>query len=348
MSTINRGTKASRDFSLLVEAKKLFKSQFYDSYFITEYGKLETARSERYGSYFSILAIYVDSFINTEKMKSKKELLTFLRNVVTITIQCVRTCDVVGMLEDRIMLVILPQTDHFGALTTIRKLSQSFEDITGSQTGDRESSSSIIFSHATYPKDASGYADLLNVVMKRINNQRESLWEKLDLKSKLYWEIVETLTSTPQEGTNYFTFDLGSGQNLSENFIDKTNEVILREIMRTSQKKGILFLSMKNNKLSDDIVDLLSSVGSSATKIFVVGNKDEDKIEYPNSTTIYLGDNRLNDTLFTIFFTEDIAYTIFCKESWGDTHSCFHSADPHLVEGLITKFQRDYALQEQY
>jgi len=60
-----------------------------------------------------------------------------------------------------------------------------------------------------------------------------------------------------------------------------------------------------------------------------------------------LDDPRLKETFFTFLMTEETSYALICKENWGSTFSCFHSSDPVLVEGLITKFQNEYSLKEQ-
>jgi hypothetical protein len=62
---------------------------------------------------------------------------------------------------------------------------------------------------------------------------------------------------------------------------------------------------------------------------------------------IPLNDERFSTVAFTFFINEDSAYAIVSKEGWSGTWSSFHTSDPVFVEGLITKLQRDYALQEQ-
>ena len=70
-------------FSLLDESKKFSDRRFYDSFFVNEYGKLEHARSERYGVPFSILILHVDSFDNGKTAPAKQQLSEFRGQVVS-------------------------------------------------------------------------------------------------------------------------------------------------------------------------------------------------------------------------------------------------------------------------
>jgi GGDEF domain-containing protein len=344
MGSLKKGTEAVTRFSLLDESKKLFKSKFYDSFFINEYGKIETARSERHGSSYSVVVLHVDSFKNTKFLKEKGALLDFLKKLVTAILDVVRSSDVVGMLEDRRIIIILPETDYFGSLITIRKLSRGLEFIT---TKD-EPYASIIFSQATYPKDANGHGELVGVALKRLSNKKESLWEQRDLKNKLFWEIVETVSTTNQNSPEYSTFEMDPDDESGYSSLDKINEMVIHEITRTPQKKGILYLGVKKITPELPIKKVIDSIGTTATKIFLVGaGEKEARVEDKNSTSICLTDRRLKQGFFTFFLNEDVSYGIICNEAWGKAHSCFHTSDPYLVEGLVMKFQRDYSLQEQ-
>ena len=339
----------SKKFSLLEESRKIVESHFHDSIFITEYGRLETARSERYGISYSIIIVHVESFNRGKTVPGKKELLDFLKKLVSTVTKVVRNCDVTGMLEDRRIIIILPHTDYFGSLITIKKLSKALEFLTISG----EPYASIIFSQATYPKDASGFGELVGTATRRVTERLESLWETHDLKSKLFWEIVAALTGGSYSVAEYSTFDVGADLDLENSFIHTVNETIIREISRTPEKRGILYIGTK--KITSDLPfkNHLDSIGKTSTKIFLVGEGVAgvagvgSALDIKNATTIALSDHRLETTYFTFYMSEDCAYALISKESWADTHNCFHTGDPYIVEGLITKLQRDYSLQEQ-
>ncbi len=342
MKAVEEKTKQKK-FTLLDESKKSFESQFYDSYFIHEYGKLENARSERYSNAYSLILLSVHGFDKGKTTPTKDKLMEFLRHLITTTLTVVRNCDITGLLENKHIVVILPQTDYFGCLTTIKKLTRALEPF----TTKGEPYASIIVSQATYPRDAKGFGELLSTATRRIGEIQGSIWETMEFKEKLFWEIMASLTIGGLNGEKHASFDVGGDGDLSNEFLSRVNEVIIEEIARTPESPGILYIGAK--KITEDlsIIKPLNMLGSTRTKIFVVGEGKESAVEFKNATAINLDDNRLSEYYFSFFISENSAYALICKESWGESHMCFHCSDPYLVEGLITKFQRDYHLQEQ-
>lgn len=331
-----------RKFSLLDESKRLSESHFYDSSFVTDFGRLETARSEKYGLSYSIIVIHVESFSRGSTVPGKKELLDFLKRLVSAILKATRNCDVAGMLEDKRVIVVLPHTDYFGSLMVVRKLTRALESL----SCEGEPSASIVFSQATYPKDANGFGELVGTAAARVGERLNSPWEKLGLKNKLFWEIVASLTGVNYNVAEYSTFDTGPSLDLGNPFIHTINSALLREIARAPEKRGILYMGIK--KLSEDapFKKELASMGKTSTKIFLIG-EGEPNLELRGITAIPSSDHRLEGVYFTFFMNEDTSYALICKESWGGAHTCFHTSDPYVVEGLINKLQRDYSLQEQ-
>ncbi len=331
-------------FSLLDESKKLFESRFYDAFFVNEYGRLEAVRSERYGMPFSIIIMHVDSFNSAAGPLTKKDLLDFLKKLVNTVLKVVRNCDVTGMLEDKRIIVILPHTDYFGSLITIKKLKKGLEFL----TTKGEPYASIIFAQATYPRDGKTYTEMVKVATSRIGDIKNSLWERLSLRDKLFWEIVATLTSGSHSEHEYVNFEMGEGMPLGEGFINRINQMILHEIRKNPKRRGILYMGIKSIAKDTPLRDTLNMLGKTATKIFLVGEKKEPGFDIKNVTTIALNDSRLSEAYITLFMSEDSAYGLLCREGWQGVYSCFHTSDPYLVEGLITRFQRDYELQETF
>ncbi len=61
------GAKKSADSVTLDESKKIFPGRFYNAFFVTEYGKLETLRAERYNKNFSIILTHIERFRSFSK-----------------------------------------------------------------------------------------------------------------------------------------------------------------------------------------------------------------------------------------------------------------------------------------
>src|SRR3990170_2233845 len=231
----------------LDESKKIFPTRFYNAFFITEYGRLETLRAERYNKTFSVILTHIEGFHNLKRKLEKKELLDFLKGLIQTMMEVLRNCDVIGMVVDKDMA----------------------------------------------------------------------------------------------------SFDMGEGFDFSISFLDRLQEMILQEILRDPRKKGFLYLGVRKISPNLPLLKAIETVGTTATKIFVVGEGEEGRLGIQNAIPLYLADPRLLETFFIFLLREDFSYAAVCRESWGGQYSCFHTVDQYLIEGLVSKFQADYSLQEQ-
>lgn len=320
--------------------RRLFPSRFYDSYFINEYGRLEALRGTRYNACFSVVLLTIDGLGGGDLFEGAP--LEFGKALVKAVIESVRNCDVVGMAFDRELVVILPETDYFGSLIAVRKLTKAV-----SQIIRKDRPPSVLITQATFPRDGKGFGEVLSTAAKRAKEKKESVWERRNLKDRLFWEIIGELTGKAYEGFENSSFDAGGGQDLTEFFIDEINELVLSEAARAPQKRGVLYFASKSVSTLP-VLKALGSAGAIATRVFLVGEPEASASEVKNATQLPLNDPRLKEFLFTFFLSEDSGYALVCKENWGATFSCFHTADPVLVEGLISKFQGEYSLQEYF
>ncbi|MEK7803140.1 MAG: hypothetical protein AAB251_01930, partial [Deltaproteobacteria bacterium] len=207
---------------------------------------------------------------------------------------------------------------------------------------------SDIFSTVTYPRDGKGYGELRGAAENRIKEQREGTWLKLGFEDKPFWEAISVLL----EGKGYeekdiASFDLGKGLDLPVFFIDRLQEMVLQEISQDPRKKGVLYIGIRKISQNLPILKAVDTMGATTTKIFIVGEGEEGRWGLNNAIPLYLNDPRLLETFFIFFLREDFSYAVVCRERWGEQYSCFHTVDQYLIEGLISKFQRDYSLQEQ-
>lgn len=327
--------------TISVLTKKQFPARFYDAFFVSEYGRIEAIRATRYNTCFSMILIGVYERGKAMDPESAEGAL-FLKKLSAAVVASVRSCDVAGLSEDGSIMVILPETDYFGSLIASKKLSRALSIAMRSDAGFN-----VLLSHATFPRDGRTLGELTAVAARRLSERKDSIWESLGCGEKLFWEIAGSLAGRSITGLDGASFDAGSGQELSEFFIDQINELIIKEIARTPQRRGIMYYGTRNISASLPVVKMLSTAGSTATKVFLVGEGEGSVWEIKNAMPLLLDDPRLKETFFTFFMNEDTAYALICKENWGATFSCFHTADPVVVEGLITKFQNEYSLQEQ-
>lgn len=307
--------------------KNVLPSRLYDSFFINEYGKLETLRAARYDTSFSV--VLVDP---GEGAGPRSEAFVKLSTAV---VEGLRSCDVCGVNSEGQILAILPETDYFGALMAIRKLSSAAEELQGAG-----------LSHATFPRDARGFGELTRTAAKRLEERKRSIWTEQGFEKKLFWEIIGEITNSPIKDVENTTFDLGSGYELPGNFIDEINSAITGEMIASPQTKGILLVSGRDFTAAR-YLRRLDEAGKNNSKVYVVSNCEDLVWDVKSVAAICLDDHRLKETFFTFYLSEDSAYALMGREHWGGTFSCFHTSDAYLVEGLINKFQNEYTLQEQ-
>ena len=304
------------------------KLKFYDAAFMREYGRIESCRAARFGNPFSVVVI------------SAEDAGELPREVAEGVLGSIRGSDVAGVLAGGRIAVLLPETNYFGALSTIRKLTLSLKP--GSS-----STKTLFFSEATFAKDARSFTGMVEAAMEKLKEKRLSLREILDIDAKFFWEIIGDIFSRNCDGISNATFDAGAGHRLPGFFIDQVNEMIVREIQRNPRRKGILYFSAPRISPDLPIIRALGETGVTATRVFLAGKHEGNLVGFKNATPVYLDDPRLADTFFTFYLSEDSGYALILKENWGETYSCFHTSDPYLVEGLIYKFQTEYSLQEQ-
>ncbi|MEK7679563.1 MAG: hypothetical protein AAB356_05165, partial [Deltaproteobacteria bacterium] len=251
-----------------------------------------------------------------------------------------RPCDVAGHADEGQIAVIMPEADFFDAFSASKKLLralESFKDI---------GATNISITQAAFPADGADFDSVLSSAVRRAGERKNSLWERLKLKDKLFWEITDELFSSVYDGAVDASMEIGPGNDLSEFFIDQVNDCILREIKRTPRKNAVLYMNLKKVHGDHPVVRALNSSTPLAARIVLAGERDPDVGYIKNAASVYIDDERLRDTAFTFFLSEDSAYALICKETWGGAFSCFHTSDACLVDGLISKFQREYALQE--
>ncbi|MBI5287025.1 MAG: response regulator [Deltaproteobacteria bacterium] len=315
---------------------RFFPSRFYNASFVTEYGKIESLRARRYERDFSLILIEIEDFYNLKKKYDKQELLGVLRDVIKAVIGAVRDCDAVGMVEGKRIVAILPETDFFVSLITTRMIKKAVEGIVR-----KEIPLSLTFSQASYPRDGKGYGELLSVAEEKIKKQREGLWVKLGLEERPFWEVVSALLEGRHNGSiSSALFKVGKGEVFPAPFLEQIQEMTLQEIAKDPKKKGVLYLVLRKGTSVSD----LKIPGSVMTKIFVVGK--EKGWDTPNVTVLYQPHEHLLDNhFFILLMREDMAYALLCREE-GKGFLCFHTVDPYLIDGLITKFQWNYSLED--
>ncbi len=316
--------------------------KFHNASFINEYGKLETLRAIRRSTPFSIILANVAGFEGALSRHKNLKMPAAAHKVAAAIISSGRSSDVVGMTGDNQIVIVMPETDYFTSLALVRKLS----DATDAMLRDGVIDCAVTYALSTFPRDGKTYDELLRTANCRFAERKSSLWDKLGLDGKLFWEILEGLLNRGYKGFDNSCFDAGAGFELTEFIMDQINDLIVKEIKRSPHRKAVAYFSASRIAASFPVVKGLASAGALEAKIYIAGEGDGEIHDMKNASLILLDDPRFKDTFFTLFLDENSGYALVCKENWGATFSCFHTSDPCMVEGLINKLYKEYSLHE--
>ena len=319
--------------------------RFYDPAFINEYGRLEALRSVKFNVGFCVALVELCSPDGNTIGNLKTELpADAFKRLVAAVLGSVRSCDIAGTNDGAHIVVVLPQTDYFSALSRVKSLTEATDYLKKDKHGIKAA-----VSLATFPNDGKTFSDVVTTALGRARDRTKSLWTEFEGKNKLFWEIIGDLFSRPHTGFENACFDAGMGYDLTEFFLDQINELVIKEIKRAPQRKGLLYISSKAISPALPVVKTLSSAGQISTRIYLAGESDPgaNLSEIKNATPLLIDDPRLKEAFFNFFLNEHSAYALVCKENWGATFSCFHSCDRYLVEGLINSFRNEYGLGDQ-
>ena len=308
--------------------------RFYNTPFIRELIRIETLIAQRYGRTFSLIAIEMGGFDTLQReLGSKEAMLEFLKDVATTIMSSTRQCDIVGMINKKDFLLMLPETDYFGALVATRRLRRHLRE--------RYSGRPVDFALApvTCPQDGSDFEELLHRAFSEAREYRRSLIHTMGLEDKGFYECVEILLEGVLPGGE----EWNRLSQFSSAFITRLQDVVLKEIIRTPKAKGILYLSsFAKEDLLDSFLRELEGMDEVRTQIHIVdGGSLQD---YPETVHLIRRDGHLPDLPFILFFRRDFAYAFLCKEEGGRVLG-FHTMDPFLVEGLIGKL-KDHCVEK--
>ena len=90
-----------------------------------------------------------------------------------------------------------------------------------------------------------------------------------------------------------------------------------------------------------------SKIESSATKIFLIGEKGDKEWELPNLTPVFVCGEEIEKVQFLIFLSVDYAYALLTRKRGDGMYYGVHTSDPVFVENIIAKLQENYHLQVQ-
>lgn len=322
-------------------------TEAYSFSYFSDYVEKELSKSKRFKRNFSIIMLKIE---NLEKLRGEFQEYTInksLKRLIEILFECVRQTDIVAKKSDDEYYVLLPETDYFGSLVTLRRFNTSIKDKVLLVEGTKSIPLPVKISSGTFPRDGGTLDMLLYKISKRLESQELSLYKKLNLDEKDFWEAFNLLTDPDKLHEKYDEETGIEGESkwaiFHEGVIKGITESFHIEISLNSTLRGAFFLKL--GKLRERFIPKFSTKLSDTGAFRIYRFETEDITETsPLIRFIRIPQEDARKGNFLIAVTEDFSYGIFFKELENSRYSVFHTSDPYFIENIIAKLQERYLI----
>ena len=314
------------------------------SYFV-DYASKEAYKARRYGRTFSLVTITLDNLDELRRALGRDEASRATRGLLLGVARICRDADVVAKVADNEFYVLLPETDHFGALMFRRRALAAARADRALRELEARSRVELTLGVATFPKDGVDFDELLHHARLRADEARRSLVRRLGLEGRGFWDSVDVLL-----GEGALPPDEGPGSSRRgpppRSFFLDTQAEAARELGRDPSARGLLYVGNGAEELGLDL-PLVGALPSRETqgRVYLLGRRGASAADHPATTAVYLdGDEAIARNEFLLFFTEHAAYGLL-RRAGASPGPTFHTSDGPLVDHLIAGLQERYDLQ---
>jgi two-component system cell cycle response regulator len=354
--------KNSRRFQALerVGLRDQTSAAYNLTYFIDYAGK-EIYKARRYGRSFSLVTVVIDRFEFLREHFKAEVCVQMSRKLAESISKVVRDSDILAKVSDHEYYVLLPETDALGARMFIRRSQEAFstDDFIGRMS--RDYPVSITQGAATFPLEGKDFDELLGVCRERGERTRQSLYRRLKLQDKGFWDMVQLLIGRPEDygcplesaGQMFRLCEDAEGGSAHGVFprpiLEGIGEEVARQAVDTPSRRAIMIDLGGVLGVEQRPVERVVSKAERA-KAFVIGRKGPGATEsdHPALTRVFLEDEMMDRHHLLLVLSEHLAYAFLSSGKDDNELYAFNSHDHYLVENLIAKLQEHYNLQRQY
>lgn len=315
------------------------------SYF-TDYATKEIYKARRYGRAFSLLTFSLDNLQAIRQRVGHQAVRQAQQIVLRVISQIIRDSDVVARATEQEFHVLLPETDYFGGLMFLRRALSSVVEEPDAKQLEARVPLALTGGVATFPRDGDDFDELLVCCRRRMDERRGSLHHHLRLEPLPFWDEVELLLGNSRSPKLPDTTGEPSRRGkVADVLFEELQGEIGREFLREPMSRGLLYVGGANVRADLPIVRALDHAPPDfAPRVYVLG-RHADLSEHHAMTPVFLeGDERLTRHEFLLWMGDGSAYALIQRRGRGATWG-FHTSDPTLVEGLVSKLQTAYDLQ---
>lgn len=319
--------------------------------FFVEYTEKELTRSQRYGRPFSLVVLRVDGAGDLAHMHGKEAVRTLLRSVLGAVGRVARDVDLVARLGDEEFGLLLPETDHFGALMFQRRALAATADDAKVREMTATLPVSMVVGASTWQRDGKELDSLLSAARGRALQGRRSLARRLAALEfwPSVWELLEGELSSLIPGGGFATSEGDDLQPSSRRLVMSADTLrsvraeVMRQVAREAGGRGLLYASAGADAIHASLPMLESLArGGAAWTVHLLGKRGPSSLVHPVVTPVYVDaqDPVCRHDLL-LFLSEQTSYALVRK---GDGGAAFHSSDGPLVDHLISRLQQAYDL----
>ena len=172
-------------------------SVYFLNHFI-DFAAKEIYKARRYHRTFCLAVVSIDryEFLRTRFKEELRE--QYMRRWTECLTRVVRDADMVAKYSENEYFVLLPETDALGGRMFVRRMLESSGADPMFLDMDRNYRVSTLLGTAAYPADGRDYDELIAACRQSVERMRTSIYRRLELQDKSFWEMVELLLGWPE------------------------------------------------------------------------------------------------------------------------------------------------------
>lgn len=342
---------------------KNIKTGTYNINYFTDYVTKEMNKAKRYERNFSIIYLKIENYRELRGEFKDIVLMEAIQGIITPVRNVIRDADILARAKDDEYYILLPETDYFGSLMSIRRINRALRGKGTVSDSKKSRPMEIGIRSVSFPKDAESIVGLLEVVKKRVVEIKQSIYTRKKMNEMKFWEIFNKLVGTESDyslalfnGKSALTEGMKEYEDLdgaakylymTQQTLSQVYDVILTEIETNAATRGILYLGSEETGTLLAFLNRRPAIQSTATKLFLLGGREEKEWELHNVTPVFVTDKDIEKAHFLIFLSEVYAYALFSRKGENGMYYGIHTSEPIFVENIISKLQENYHLQVQ-
>jgi diguanylate cyclase (GGDEF)-like protein len=173
-------------------------SSAYNLAYFTDYASKEIDKARRYGRGFSLLIFSLEGLPHLRARAGVEPARAAVRATTRALGRVLRESDVLAKVAEQEFLLLLPETDPFGAQIFLRRALSAARESPELRAIEAAVPLHLQGGAATFPRDGEDFDLLTSTCRARLEQRRASLHRRLLLDSVSFWEAVELLLGSPE------------------------------------------------------------------------------------------------------------------------------------------------------